>query len=575
MAMNTVSREFLSRIKDTVARTSALGRVSDWLEKNTKINGQKFSFKGHEFQREIIDCKHPNVATIKPSQCGLSEMSARLALGFLAVQGNVVSIYTLPTVNEALRFAKSRIDPIIRDSEYLTGIMSAGNDSSSFKQIGSSQLFMAGTFGKALISIPTDLLIVDEVDFSNPEVLVTAESRLTHSKLKDEDLNIRGVRRKLSTPTVTGVGISEMFENSDKRYRLVKCRTCLEYSIPSFLDNVVVQGYDRSMHDLTYSDVQDLELRGLLNTAKLLCPYCHNVIEQRNLQPDYREWVAEHPTVTHIVGFQVSPFDLPDYHSAESILRKRLEFKEEEGHFRNFVLGLPHDSSSNSVSKGAVKKNKVLNFEQSGSGCIAGLDVGRVSWLTIGRVVNGKLHVIWAESIRVNYENADNLFDTVKTRLKEFGVVRAVMDSQPFFDTILRIQGQFPEGVVLPCMYTLRDTKLPAYVINDRDWTVAANRTKVLDIIVKKINSDNVKFANFPEIDIVEQHLQGMKRVERTDDEGTIAAQWVKTGPDHYFHSLSYLNMCSEMVQTGEFIAFSPKISIKQAIVGRNYREKV
>lgn len=575
MALDQFYAEFINRVKDQVAQTSSVGRLSTWLESHTSIFGKPYSFNGHEFQKDIIDCKHPNACIIKPSQVGLSEMSARLVLAFLAVETSSVSIYTLPTVHEALRFAKSRIDPVIEGSKYLSGIMGAGGDSASFKQIGSSQLFMAGTHGKALISIPTDLLVNDEVDFSSAEAITTAESRLSHSRIHDEELDIRGIRRKFSTPTVTGFGISALFNMSDRRYRLVKCKHCGKWFWPNFLFDVVVSGFDKQMDELTYSDVQDLDERGLINTAKLLCPSCHGVVTKANLYPEYREWVKEYPNVKHLAGFQVSPFDLPNYHSPESILRKRLEFGEHEGHFRNFTLGLPHDSSSNSVDVDAVSRNMELfpvYPEQGARCCVAGLDIGRVSWLTIGRKVGREVHIIWVEQIRVHKDmDIDNLFKTVTARFRQFGVIRAVIDAQPFFDTVIRIQAQFPEMLVLPCMYTLRDTKLPAYEISENELQVKANRTKVIDLLVKKVNSNQYKFAKLPEMSVVSQHLQGMKRTERTDEKGKLIEEWVKVGPDHYFHSLSYLNMAATMVETGEYMNFAPLPVIGEVFIGAEH----
>jgi len=574
--LDPMSREFLHRLKDTVARTSALGRLSDWLENQTTLNGQKFSFRDHEYQIPIINSKHPNQAVIKPSQCGLSELSARLTLGFLAVQSDTVAMYILPTVSEALRFSKSRIDPIIRDSKYLSSIMGAGNDNAAFKMIGSSQLHMSGS-QKAVISVPSDLVVIDEEDFCDAENLVTAESRLTHSRFKDEELNIRGIRRHLSTPTLVGVGISALFEQSDKQFRLVKCKCCGAWSNPAFLDNAVVQGYDRSMHEITYMDVLDLDERGLISTAKLLCPHCRNEITQANLQPQYREWVAECPTVRHLQGFSVNPLDLPEYHSPSSILRKRLNFGEEAGHFYNFVLGLPHDSSSNSILPSAVRDNTVLTQVQPGSsisGCVAGLDIGRTSWLLIGKPVrtNGveELHVLWAEQIRVDVNNVDNLFTTVVERFKQFGVVRAVIDSMPFADTVLRIQAQFPEGLVLPAMYTLTDRNLPAHKVNEKDWVVSVNRTKSLDYLVKQVNTGKVKFASFSEINTVSQHLQGMKRVERADTEGKLTEKWQKIAADHFFHAGNYLQIAANMVTSGAYTNFAPPVTIKQAEIGKN-----
>ena len=574
--MHPESQEYLNRLKDKLAQVSSVGRLSHWLEKHTTIFGKPYSFDGHEFQRDIIDCTHPNAVIIKPSQVGLSEMSARLVLGFLAVESSAVSIYTLPTVHEALRFAKSRIDPVIEGSKYLSSVMGSGGDSASFKQIGTSQLFMAGTHGKALISIPTDLLVNDEVDFSSAEAITTAESRLSHSRMHNKELNLRGIRRKFSTPTVTGFGVSALYNASDMRKRLCKCKSCSEWFWPNFLFDVVVDGFDRLMNELTYSDAQDLEERGLLSTARIICPKCHQVVTQANLRPDYREWVAENTKVKHLVGFQVSPFDLPDYHTPESLLRKRLEFGEHEGHFRNFTLGLPHDSSSNSVEVDAVSRNMELPPvfpEQGASGCVAGLDIGRVSWLTIGRKIGKEIHILWVEQIRVNKDtNDDNLFRTVLERFKQFGVIRAVIDAQPFFDTVIRIQAQFPEMVVLPCMYTLRDSKLPAYEISENELQVKANRTKVLDLFVKKVNTNQFKFSKLPEMSVVSQHLQGMKRTERTDEKGKLIEEWVKVSSEHYFHSLSYLNMAATMVEEGSYINFAPLPSIREAIVGKDHQ---
>ncbi len=576
MALNTLADEYLGRIKDAVESKTALGRLSSWLEKHTTIGGRRFSFKDHEFQIDIVDSPHPDVAVIKPSQVGLSEGTARLYLGFLAVSPDTVGIYTLPTVNEALRFSKSRIDTIIKGSKYLSSAVNPGSDSSSFKQVGSSQAFMAGTFGKALISIPTDLLVNDEVDFSNPEVLVTAESRLSHSRFYNEVLDIRGIRRKFSTPTLPQIGIADAFDKSDMRRRLVKCKHCGKWFWPNFLQHVVVQGYDNSMEEITYLDVQDLEDRGLLKTAKLLCEHCHNPVSQQDLGPDRREWVAEKPHIVAREGYSVSPFDLPAYHSPTSILRKKIQFKEEEGHFRNFTLGLPYADASNSVLPDAVRKNTILLPAYPGTtnhyGCVAGLDVGKTSWLIIAVPyrVSGvtELHVIWTEQIKVNQQSEDQLFSTVVERFRQFRVVKAVCDAMPFTDTILRIQAQFAEQLVLPCMYTLTDRKLPNFQVKDSDNSLEANRTKSLNSLVKRVNNNLVKYAKTPDIKTLESHLQGMKRVDRLGDDGTWKSEWVRSGPDHYFHALNYTNMAAEMCEDILHTGWAPVPNVVQAIVG-------
>ena len=573
--LNSVSREFINRLRDSAARTSALGRLSDWLVSNTTLKGRPYSFEGHTFQKALLDERHPDVCVIKPSQVGLSETVARLTLGFLSVQSGTTAIYTLPTVNEALKFVKARVDPVIEGSKYIKSIMSSGNDSSSFKRIGGSNFYAVGTWGRDLISIDADLVCCDEVDSSNPVVLKSVESRLIHSQFKNEELGIRGFRRYLSTPSVTGVGVSMMFQRSDQRRRLVRCKHCTHWFHPNFLEHFVVQGYDLSFSGLTAEDVMDLDDRGLLSTTKLLCPSCHNEITLSNLGDEYREWVAEFPDVKAFRGYMVSPLDIPDYHTPESILRSRIRYGNEESQFYNYALGLPYDSSSNSIIAEAVRNNTTLAPVFPGtriSGAVLGLDVGKTSWITVAIPVriNGisELHILWAEQVRVE---DDNLFTTVVERIKQFGVVRAVVDSAPYFDTIMRIQAAFPDGMVLPCSYTLTDRKLPSYIVNENTWTVSANRTKCFDVLAKRINTGRVKFATFPEIKTFSNHLQNIKRIERREDGELVSESWVKVGNvgDHYAHSALYASLAAQMIEAGEYTNFSPSVSIRQAVVGR------
>ena len=571
--LDPIAQEFLNRLKDSIERTSALGRVSHWLESNTRLAGRPYSFDGHEFQREIIDSTHPNVVVRKPSQVGMSEGIARLGLGFLAVSPDIVAIYTLPTVNEALRFAKSRMDPVIRGSKYLSSALVNGNDSSSFKQIGSSQLFMAGTFGKALISIPTDLLISDEVDFSNPEVLITAESRLSHSRLLDETLEIRGIRRKFSTPTLPRIGISALYDKSDQRKRLVKCKHCGDWSWPDLLQHLVVPGYDGHLVDLDCDTIQELDNRGLIDKAQILCEHCHQPLTKANLQPEYREWVAETPSVKAIQGYAVSPFDLPSYHTPSSLLRKRLEYGDQLGHFLNFGLGVPHADAANSVLPAAVANNTCLYpmypDAVTGHNFVMGLDVGKTSWLLVGKPIGRELHVVWAEQIRISVNQEDMLFETVVTRMKQFRIVKLVVDALPYTDTMQRIQKQFAEGQVLLCTYTLRDSKTAIYNVRESDYVIEANRTKSLDVAVKEINTDKVKFARFPDLGILTTHFQGLKRVDRALDTGETASEWLKTGPDHYLHAFNYLLMAAKLVTEYWAVSFAPSVHITEAFVGR------
>ena len=555
--MDEYYTEYLDQIKDAVVNQSSLGRLSTWMEQKTYLGGSKFSFKNHEFQIDIVDSRHNNVVVIKPSQVGLTECSIRLVLSFLAVESGTVALHLLPTLGEAQKATKSRFDPIIKGSPYLRSIVSAGSDSSSFKQIGDSQLFTGGTYGKSVISIPTDLLSIDECDFGNPENIATSESRLTHSRFLDEETGARGLKRKWSTPTAVGIGVDALFAKSNQKRRLVRCKHCGHWFWPQFLKHVVVSGWDKPFTEMTHIDAAILNERGVLPTAKLLCEKCFKPITRDNLRHEYREWVAEFPTRTYQEGFHVNPLDLPDYHTPESILRKLMDYGNNTNHFYNFVLGLAYSDASNSIIDELVAK--YINMHpitpeeaESGaiSGCIAGLDVGRTSWLLIGKpnYYNKTIDIVWAESIRLQGDEDDYLKMVVLNRLNQYGVVKLVCDAMPCTPTILSIQAGRPEGWVLPNFYVLRDKKLPLFQVVEKEHIINSNRTKTLNLTAKRANSGVFRWPTLEIMGVVRKHLQGMKRIDREVD-GEEVSEWVKSGEDHFFHAANYLSMANDTIE--------------------------
>lgn len=577
--MNPIAEGFLQDFLDRLDRTNALGRMSAWLPRHTRLGEKPFSFKDHEFQMAIADETHPDVCVIKSSQIGLTELSIRTMLGFLAVSDNVAAIYTMPTSTAALRNSKSRIDPIIRYSKFLSSMVSSGSDSASFKQIGTSQLYVHGTWGSSIISIPADALFVDELDFSSLDVVKTAESRLAHSRFYDEVLDIRGYRRRFSTPTLPGIAVSAEYDASDRRQYLCKCKSCAKWFWPQFLDHVVVDGWDRPASELTEEDISGLEERGLAASARILCPNCHNVVTKQNLGPGYREWVAERPSVTRKRGYACTPLDLPAYHTPASLLLKRLDYWGEEGHYRNFALGLPFADASNGILDSAVQQSTVLQpvFPDAAGGvygAVIGCDVGKTSHVVVGVPYRDRLEVIWCETVSIREGMEDGLVTRLVELVRAYRAVKVVIDALPYSQSVLNLQAALPEGMVLANSYNLKDRKLAPFLVDERDWTVNSNRTKVLDAISRRVNAGRVKFPNMAAMKAVAAHLQSLKRVDSLDDQGNWVGEWQRTGPDHYFHALCYLNIAAELVESGYVTGFAMPPGFREAVVGGEYERR-
>lgn len=579
MVTNPIAHAFLQRLHD--ARASSKGsvhRLSEYLTKKTFLLGKPYSFKGHEYQQAICDCSESIVSTIKPSQVGLSELSARVALATLATTPGARVMYAGPSVKWIQHFVKSRIDSVIYESPHLRELMRAGSDSSSLKVIGTSQLHTAGLYqGHPVISIPVDTLVVDEVDFCSEESIRTAESRLSHSPFVDPVTGVRGLRRFFSTPTGEDVGISAWYGQSDKRKRLCRCKSCKKWFWPGELNLLVVDGYDRSFEEMTATDVATLERRGLLDTARMICPYCRNTVTKDNLMPDYRQWVAENYGVKGHAGFWVDVFSVPDYHTPASVMRKLLSYGNDIGNFRNFTLGHPYSDATNSVLAGVVESNSTVTpippdvAASTGiRGCLLGLDVGKISYIVIGKRVGDTLRVVWTEQIRLQNPDGSDLVERVLALCKAYHICFGAMDAYPYSDSCLKILNSWP--ALRAADFTLRDKTLPMHVSKEDSKEIRANRTKLLDLLVKRVNNGSTLFPQHNESLVVGEHLRALRKIKREKDSGEKVEEWVSSKADHYALAMAYLVLADHVIEDEFSISFAAPASIKQAVPGRLYR---
>ena len=100
---------YLSRIEAATDTAASRTNHSAWVQKHTTLQGDPFNFKHHEMQVAIFDDPASRIAVRKCSQVGLSELQVRKLLTISAVMRYVRVIYTLPTRQFAMRFAKDQI----------------------------------------------------------------------------------------------------------------------------------------------------------------------------------------------------------------------------------------------------------------------------------------------------------------------------------------------------------------------------------------------------------------------------------------------------------------------------------
>lgn len=519
--------DFHAIVGDSLNQTDFVPRIPDWLVANTRLKGRPWSFKDHEFQLEIVTESKREMACQKCSQVGLTETEIRRVLGFLSMLVGATAIYTLPTRVFAMKFAKSRVDPVIDGSPYLSSLVKSGSNGSEFKQIGSGSFYLGGAQNASqAISIPADYLVQDEIDFSNAAALSSYESRLRHSDIR--------VRRQFSTPTISGYGVNLLMDSSTQAHYTCTCSRCNTTSILDFFRDVVIPGFTRDPMSFDKADLLDPSVRW--QQAYLACPKCRRSLDADLATPSARRWVHTFPSRT-LAGFYVKPYDVIKYNSTSSVLEQVKGYLRRQDYF-NFVHGITYRSDENEVNLGTVGNNTTIEFQTEGEGCFMGVDVGKKLYITITKFVSGKLCVLAVMTLAASDRTAEDLVEVYRA----YGCFRLVMDAAPEWSLVKKVISLIGE-YAQPCVYVEVNQRKPEafYVKQEDHGMVMAARTTCFDLLVALINKGSVMFPRCDEMTLVKKHLHGMKRTEEYDDNGNKTPRWTKiSDEDHYFHSLMY-----------------------------------
>jgi hypothetical protein len=524
--------DHLERLKAETTRRYTLANIPDWIVRNTKLKGQPFSFKDHEYQLKILQDPSPEKVIRKPSQVGLSEMTFREVLAVLRIIVGASAIYTMPTATDAEKVCKTRINPIIDGSKDLSFAVSNEVNSTTVKQFGESFLYLGGTFGQTqAISTPADMLVHDEVDFSNLMVLTTYESRTTHSKYK--------LRREFSTPTLPKRGISASFDRSRRHFNFVKCCDCNEWFLPDYYKHVIVPDWDKPLEEINENNLHLTRWR----EAHLICPHCGT---QPELWPQFREWVCENPTEQHTAaGFAVAPFDAPAMVTVPFLVEKSTKYKR-RADFVNFALGLPFEDAKESLTESLLKSLHVTGEAGNFAGYCLGADMGLTCHLLVGlKDSTGQVLVVHFEKCELAN------FQQRKLELcAQYRILVSVLDAFPYTDTVMQLQHS-DQNLFGGVFHSSKN--IATFTVTDKPEVpeegklaikqAKINRNLAFDELNGEILRRKVTFLNNPHQEEFISHLLDLKRTQVVNKDGEFENVWVKSedGRDHFFFALLYL----------------------------------
>lgn len=489
-----------------------------WVTRNIYTEkGEPMEFRNRPYLVDIYKDFSPHIVVKKGAQIGLTQLSVAKSL-YVADNNNMTIIYTFPTETHVQDFSKARFKSIISQSAYLRSRIK-NIDTVGLKEIGNSQIYFRGTISqKQAISIPSDLNIHDELDFSSLEVRNIYSARLSVSKYKWE--------WDFSTPTHPRFGIDDLWRDSDKHVWVAKCTGCNKFQQINFFRNVFKRP-KRSGERRYYFG----------------CRYCQKRINRRK-----GEWVSLKPK-KEMRGYFV-PQEICSVISAKYMVDEYKKAKKEFGglkKFYNFNLGKAYESGEDRITKSMILDKVVAGTVNTGKICI-GADQGDILHVVVSKLTDKRriIHVGKLSSIEelVNMiRHYNSIMPTV-----------CVLDAQPNHNDAVKYANKVSNLYL--CYY---DDKSKVTDINNikvkekiqSEKAIHIGRTDVLDHTASLWTSGQTVIENYINPHTINEFADQMKNMKRDMEEDKrtqkMKAKWIRIGQDHYRHADAYNFLASEL----------------------------
>lgn len=484
-------------------------------------SGAPIEFTKHRFLYDIYNDLSPKQTLLKPPQIGATVMNTLKSLYVAKKLGRQV-IYTLPTQGDVQDMVGGSFNRIIAQNPILREWVK-DHDTIEQKSVGDSIIFYRGTFtAKQAMMIPSGLNIHDEVDASDPNVIVQYENRLQ----AQED---GGWRWYFSHPSLAGRGVDIYWQQSDKKEWYITCNECKHEQI------------------LTWPESVDIERQSYV------CRGCRQVVPDsircngRWKNKDGVVWDGSIVGDYEFSGWHVSQLMLWNK-SAKDIIKSYQDQTKPKQFFYNFVLGLPYIGSDDKIEPSVVLRNCVDVVNPQEGRVIIGVDSGHdyISYVLMNR--DGVFFYDTEKGITAS----KNPYDKLREYLKRFPKSVVMIDQGGELMNTRQLQAEFPGRVFL--VYYNKDRKsveMVGWGENDEYWKVRVDRNRMMTLMVEqlrdtgrfRLNGTKAEWEEFASHfgNIYREKVE-VKETKGKDDRSLYGNEyvWKRNGPDHYVHALLY-----------------------------------
>jgi len=497
--------------------------------KEAQVKNEKsrvIDFYHYPFMIDIYADKSKTIVLKKSAQVGITTWA--LLRAFHAARYHKYNIiYTVPRASDVNQIVTSKVNPMIRSNPTLS-LRQANDkhtDNMSQKKLGEGFIFFKGTISEVEgIMITSDRNVYDEYDRSDFETIQTYHSRLEGETSKGEEWFI-------STPTLPDFGIDVKFEESDQKHWRFKCSRC---------------NYEQHLEWIKNTDK---------SRRYYFCQKCGRELRRSDIINGY--WKARFPK-REISGYWINqmmlpwvkPMDLWEYYTKaeQGVDGYSLEY------FYNFKLGMPYADATKRIHESLFYKNITEEDVIQIDGYM-GVDVQEHELY----VVIGTNRVVYG-IITLKDDEESSKWTKLENIIKVFQPKTTVIDAGYKPQDVLHFAEKYPYKIY---MNWYREGDKDAQMIRRKknasfakgsefqeEIKVETSRNQVIDVLIQKLESGNIKFKFHPQNDRFQElikHASTMYARQVETKGGKFKREWANTGQNDYLHALVYWLVASQI----------------------------
>ena len=322
--MRTMTNKAIKRLNIAIGQSVKMFKppeeltVDEWADKHRRLSPETSAEAGpwrtartpylKEPMEAFTDPKVHEIAMVAASQVGKSELELNI-IGYIIDQDPGSILFVQPTLDDARKFSRLRIAPMIRDSKVLREKVSDVKSKDSGNTIlqksfpGGMLTITGSNSASALASIPARYIIGDERDRWAISAGTEGDPWELAKARQTTFYNAKAV--EVSTPTIKGFSNIETayYKGTQERW-CHKCPECGEYGEIIF---------DRIHYKHTVKKIRGKKTYTIEKPITWACPHCGCAVPEEIMRKQPAKWLADNPDAYKkgIRSFWLNAFSSP------------------------------------------------------------------------------------------------------------------------------------------------------------------------------------------------------------------------------------------------------------------------